>query len=288
MVSNFDLVNLKELLHNFYTLTRIRIVIFDDNFNQIISYPSKHSTYCTLIRADARSAEQCFLGDQRACLMCKSTNELFTYECHAGLTETVAPIKYNKIVIGYIMFGQILQHKDKDEVWTKTEKSLSQYTIDMKALKTSFYKKRYFSEEIIYAASKIMEICSNHLIISRMAMLQEDSLPNKIDTYIREHLPEPLSIDSIKEYFSISKTRLYQICEHSYGMGIAQYIRKLRIQMAEDMLLNTNTSIKQIAESVGIYDYNYFTKIFKKELDITPKEYRKQRKLLNLHALGTQ
>lgn len=53
-----------------------------------------------------------------------------------------------------------------------------------------------------------------------------------------------------------------------------QHIRQLRIQKAKQYLSDTDLHIYEIAELVGIPDYNYFTKIFKKEANCTPKEFR--------------
>ncbi|MFD1904020.1 helix-turn-helix transcriptional regulator [Paenibacillus rhizoplanae] len=86
----------------------------------------------------------------------------------------------------------------------------------------------------------------------------------KIDGYITEHIQEPLSVPVLCKAFSISKSHLYKLSEQNFGMGIAEYIRSLRIQMAKRLLGDTDSPIYEIAEQVGIPDYNYFTKAFKK------------------------
>ena len=48
----------------------------------------------------------------------------------------------------------------------------------------------------------------------------------------------------------------------------------ITLQRAKELLTDTNIPIYQIANEVGIDDYNYFTKIFKKEIGITPKDFR--------------
>jgi YesN/AraC family two-component response regulator len=58
-------------------------------------------------------------------------------------------------------------------------------------------------------------------------------------------------------------------------MPIHKYINSLRIQAAIKLLNTSFISIQDIAAHVGIDDCNYFTKVFKKEVGLTPSEYRK-------------
>ena len=53
MSSFFYDKDLSALMENFYTLTRIRIVLFDSEFNEILSYPSGGHSFCSLMRTNA-------------------------------------------------------------------------------------------------------------------------------------------------------------------------------------------------------------------------------------------
>ena len=272
----FNITDLKELLHNFYTLTKIRIVIFDDTFHEIASYPTRHSTYCQIIRNDPDADLKCILCDQDACIRCKKEQSLYTYQCHAGLTETVVPIKADNIIIGYFMFGQVLQTTDRNQLWTEISDKLISYDIDIVALYHAFSKKRNISSEIIYAASKTMEISASYLYLSRKLTLKDDSIAYKIDTYISTHITEELSASSLCHHFKINKYTLYKVSDQYFGIGIAQHIRNVRIHTAKQLLGDTSLPVYEIAIRVGIPDYNYFTKIFKRETTHLPTQYRKE------------
>jgi AraC-type DNA-binding domain-containing proteins len=272
----FNILDLKELLSNFYTLTKIRIVIFDDSFHELASYPTRHSSYCRIIRNDFKAEEKCISCDQQACLHCKRTQQLYTYQCHAGLTETVVPIKAENIIIGYIMFGQLLQTDNRNTLWNDISKNLSSFNIDMNELHKAYTKKKNISKDTIAAAANMMEISASYLYLSRKLILKEDTLANKIDTYINTHIKDDLSATILCKNFNISKSRLYKISEHSFGMGIAEHIRNIRIHIAKRLLGDTDIPIYEIADMVGINDYNYFTKVFKRETEVLPTTYRKE------------
>ena len=58
-------------------------------------------------------------------------------------------------------------------------------------------------------------------------------------------------------------------------MTLVEYINSSRMKRAAGMPTQSNLSITAIAEKVGIYDVNYFTKIFKKAYQMTPTLYRR-------------
>ena len=80
--------------------------------------------------------------------------------------------------------------------------------------------------------------------------------------------------------YGISRNRLYQVTGHGYGKGIAAYVREIRIKTAMELLNTTEWRISEVAREVGIPDYNYFTKVFKKYMGQTPSQYRKQQGVL--------
>jgi len=59
------------------------------------------------------------------------------------------------------------------------------------------------------------------------------------------------------------------------GISPKQYILNKRLEYAKELLVNTNASIFEIANSVGFPDQLYFSRIFKIKEKISPSEYRK-------------
>lgn len=276
MIFNINKQKLTELLKDFYTLTKIHIAVFDDKFCEITSYPETRSEYCRLLRCDPELGEACANCDREACQKSRQERKLITYRCHAGLTETVTPIMHENAVMGYIMLGQLLQTEDRDKSWAELEPKLSKYSVDIDALKQVYFKKRNYSDEKTIAAAKIMEACSGYIYLSKIFVLKEDALAAKLEKYIAENLAQPLSTEAICRELCISKTRLYELSEHSYGIGIAQHIRNLRVEKAKQLLLDRDKKVGEIADACGFPDYNYFTKVFKRTVGVTPREFRKQ------------
>lgn len=266
----FDTEKLYEIMAHFYTLTKIRIVMFDDNFNQILSVPDKDCGFCGTLKENTMLNERCKLCDTNARSVCRNTNNIHTYTCHAGLTESIAPIKMNGIILGYIMLGQII---DKSKKKKKKNEILS-YAHDYTNLDLAeeYDKLTTKSKKQIEAAANIMEACACYLWANRLVRVNEDCLSVLISTYINNNLTADLSVDALCSHFRISRNKLYKISRDGYGMGIAAYIRKKRVENAATLLKSGSTVVKA-AISSGFEDYNYFSEIFKKETGILPSKY---------------
>ncbi len=137
-------------------------------------------------------------------------------------------------------------------------------------------KIKYKSISQINAASKILEACTYYILQKDLVLIKHDRLIDKINKYIEENLPSAMTAQMLAEVFHISRTRIYEITSEYLGIGIAEYIKKKRLERAKSLLSSSTGTIVSISEAVGFTDYSYFTRVFKKEVGLTPKEYREQ------------
>ena len=87
---NFNKDKLYKLLRSFYILSGIRIVIYDIDYNEVISYPPNNCSYCKLM-----DQKKCQLSNNKAFLKCKESDDLYIYHCHANLVEAMINLKIN-------------------------------------------------------------------------------------------------------------------------------------------------------------------------------------------------
>ena len=262
---------LTNILMDFYTLSHIRIVIYDSSFQRIAAYPERSSDFCSLLKQNSESKKLCRKNEAESCIICSQKNSLHIYQCHAGLTEAVAPIKMNDIILGYIMFGQILR------VNSDTESILeyaSKYIDDQTLLQNSFSKLKVRDDRQIQAIANIMQACTSYLWVNELIKMDSENSVYILTDYINEHLYEDLSVDNLCSLLNISRVKLYEIAHKYYGMSVAKYILKKRIEKAAQLLSESDCYVRDAAINAGFYDYNYFSKVFKKEMGITPLKYK--------------
>ena len=274
MILNYDLERLNELLKNFHELTRTRIVVFDDELEKIAEYPLNDCEFCNLIRSDPQAKKNCIQSDRDACMMAKTRGSIYSYVCHAGLTETVAPVRFGNIVIGYIMFGQVLLKSGNQQNWSQVFSRCAGYKIDFEKLETAFSRKKPITAKHVFAAAQILEACAGYLWLSQLVSLSEESLPRQLDEYIAANLGSDLSSSAICGKFNISRSKLYKIAKENYGTGIDQFVRSERIRLAKNLLSTTELPVSEIAYRAGFNDYNYFIRVFKSQTGTTPYCFR--------------
>lgn len=281
MLSSFNMTKLNDLLKDFYQLTHIRITVFDDTFQELTAYPQELPPFCRMIRNCETGAEKCRNCDRHACEAAAKCSASYTYRCHAGMTECIAPIRLGNIIIGYLFFGHVFSYDNYQAGWEIVRSLCSDYPLSMDALEDACRKQPIISTEYIASASHIMNAVASFLCMERMVSLKQQTLPVQIDDYIQKHFTEKITSPDIARHFHIGKTKLYEIAQQSYGMGIAEYIRKLRIEKAIRLLTEEEDfSLAEIAYECGFDDYNYFITVFKKVTGTSPHAYRQQSTLL--------
>lgn len=98
-----------------------------------------------------------------------------------------------------------------------------------------------------------------------------------IKKFVAEHyMEETLSIKAISEYVFLSTSYLCTLFKNETGWTLNQYITDFRIEKAKKLLQDARYRIADISAQVGYSDGNYFGKIFKKSVGMSPSEYREQ------------
>lgn len=273
---NMNKTSLLELMQDFYLLTGIRIVIFSSTFHEILAWPQSRCDFCKLMHDNGDSARECTKSDHNALERCLKNRKLEIYHCHAGLVEAVAPLIDNNIIIGYIMFGQISDLPSEMETITMLREILKTYQLDnYLANNNNLLQITHKTTDQIQAAAKVLEACTFYVLLKNMITIQRKNFIININNFLMEHLSEDLSIERLMNEFQISRNKLYNACNEHLGQGLAEHIKTLRIKEARRLLKETNLAIYEIADKVGFTDYNYFCRVFKKEVGMPAKQYRK-------------
>ncbi len=97
--------------------------------------------------------------------------------------------------------------------------------------------------------------------------------------YMEHQYPQNITIQQMAEELNVSVNHLIAAFRQETGRTPGNYLRQIRLREALRLLCNTDLSIQDIGVMTGIPDANYFIKLFKKEYDMTPGQYRKYYRL---------
>ena len=92
--------------------------------------------------------------------------------------------------------------------------------------------------------------------------------------HIQQHYTEELTLNRVSEIVHVSPPYISKLFKEKLGMTFLEYLTRIRMEKAKQMLRETQESIRRIGCEVGYQDPNYFSRAFKKYVGVTPREYR--------------
>ncbi|CAN7610586.1 response regulator transcription factor [Paenibacillus sp. LjRoot56] len=92
--------------------------------------------------------------------------------------------------------------------------------------------------------------------------------------YIREHFQEDLQVAELAKLVHMHPSYAGQVFKQEIGENFLEYVNRVRMEKASEMLERTTMKIYEVSGAVGISDYRYFCKLFKSHTGITPTQYK--------------
>ena len=143
-------------------------------------------------------------------------------------------------------------------------------------LMEEFQRKQKFNKH--YQMGVLMEILS--VIARKKSDFQygNPATSKKIDEIckcMRRDISKNPSILEYANMCNLSESRFAHVFTELVGTSPKHYMMILKMEMAKELLLQSNLSVQQVSESIGINDQNYFSRTFKKYVGYSPTEYMK-------------
>lgn len=138
-------------------------------------------------------------------------------------------------------------------------------TIDAKAARCSSLL--YVLLVYISEMNKAVKNKENDVLSTRLA---------PVLNYIYRHMSEDISVAQLAEVMGVTESRLTHLFRQIYNLSPMQAVRKIKINRARSILrIYPNKKIREVAEECGFFSTEYFATVFKRELGMSPTEYRK-------------
>ena len=116
---------------------------------------------------------------------------------------------------------------------------------------------------------KILQMSSSEKEVTR-----SDDFVREVQNYLDEHYLEDINLDEYYKTLPFSKYYIARLVKSYLGVTPISYITSKRMEKARMLLNTTDMKIMDIANEVGYKDIYYFTKVFKKEIGVSPSAYR--------------
>jgi two-component system response regulator YesN len=116
-----------------------------------------------------------------------------------------------------------------------------------------------------------LEACRN---IKTKKEKQASGIISKSKEFIEINYKKDISLDDVSRVVDVSPYYFSKLFKEETGENFIEYLTRIRIEQAKKLLQNRDMSIKNVCSDTGYSDPNYFSRIFKKLVGVTPTEYR--------------
>ena len=130
--------------------------------------------------------------------------------------------------------------------------------------------------EKIHQAKTVQELQQLLLTFIKKHQRQKKYSDNveKVIVILHQHYQEPLTLKEVSENLHLNVMYLGQLFKKETKKSFSAYLNHLRMEKAKQLLLHSNQNINEIASEIGYNNTTYFSKLFKKIVGRSPKEYR--------------
>jgi len=104
----------------------------------------------------------------------------------------------------------------------------------------------------------------------------DDALIAKCQTWIADHYAEPAPVAAMVRLSGLPERSFKRRFQEATGMAPLAYVHTLRLEEAKQMLEATEAPVEAIAQEVGYEDAGFFARLFRREVSLTPSQYRKR------------
>lgn len=95
--------------------------------------------------------------------------------------------------------------------------------------------------------------------------------------FVHDHFAASVQVKDIASQVGVHPVHLARAFRAHFGLSPVEYIRQLRINLAESLLADSQVSLGEIAQQTGFSDQSHFTRTFRNEVGLTPARYRQNR-----------
>lgn len=237
------------------------------------------SPFCAMMARASHTCSLCMQVQEE--LMESARDESCTVNCPAGLSDTAVPVRVGDQLIGFLQTGQVFRNRPSERQFKVAAgmATKSEQAGDIEELKVAYFKTRRLTPVQHDAAVRLLSIFAQHLaIISNRIMVQqknaEPPMITKAKNFIIEHQGEPLSLARVAKAVNTSTYYFCKIFKKFTGLNFVEFLSRVRIERARELLMNPNLRISEIAFEVGFQSLTHFNRVFKKIGGESPSEFR--------------
>jgi AraC-like DNA-binding protein/ligand-binding sensor protein len=235
--------------------------------------------FCAIMADKSRSCASCLRLQQRLSDQAQGGAQSLT--CELGLCDTAVPIRTGDRVVGFLQTGQIFRKKPTEAQFKHSLRLMTEWgmQIEMDRLKDAYFGTRVLSARQHDGVVKLLSIFAQHIsMVSNQILVQQENFEppaiTRAKQFILENQAEDLSLGQVAKSVNTSIFYFCKMFKKATGLNFTDYVSRIRVEKAKNLLLNRNLRVSEIAYEVGFQSLTHFNRVFKKVMGQSPTEYR--------------
>lgn len=111
-------------------------------------------------------------------------------------------------------------------------------------------------------------------------LTRDKDIISEIVHYLEQNYQSNIALQDIAAHFYVSREYVSRKFKQTFGINFSEYLAKYRIDKAKLLMSNPHLKLQDVAELVGFHDVKYFSKVFKKQEGLTPREYKESKAIM--------
>jgi AraC-like DNA-binding protein/ligand-binding sensor protein len=206
-----------------------------------------------------------------------------TVTCQLGLVDTAVPVRLGERLIGFLQTGQVLRKRATPSQIERAAKLIAEWGLQMsrERLQGVYFGTRVLSSKQYDAMIKLLSIFAEHIsVVSNQIIVHRENAESPVikraKDFIIENQAEDLSLGQVAKAVNTSTFHFCKMFKKATGLNFTEYVSRVRVEKARNLLLNPNLRVSEIAYEVGFQSLTHFNRVFKKITGRSPTNYREQ------------
>jgi ligand-binding sensor protein/AraC-like DNA-binding protein len=270
---------------------------------------SRCTEYCSLVRGTDTLNDLCRKCDARGGLEAARIGKPYVYLCHMGVLDLAIPIVVQGHYIGAVLAGQVIPGNEEDRLALEKivdsgdggiEPALARNLGELsRRLPVMTLKRANIVADMIFQITNY--IIEEALVKIKLNESWDETLPHVPEPvsllrlqsdipvqrpvyntlilkpafeYIQHNFAKRITLDEMAALCNISSSYFSKLFNKITGDSFSNYINRVRINRACELLSTTDTPITVIALDLGFEDNSYFDKVFKRLVGLVPSTYK--------------
>ena len=239
--------------------------------------------FCVMMAQSNRTCAACLEVQQQAVDAAKDRPATVT--CFAGLSDTAVPVKLGQRRIGFLQTGQVALKQPTKAGFKSINAKIMECApnIDLTRLEEAYLNSKVLTQRQHAAVIRLLEIFGQQVsaVANRMTLQDADAEPPMIrqaKAYISGHYGDPVGLAEIARKMHVSTFYFCKMFKKATGLTFTDYLGRVRVEKAKNLLLNPHLRVSEIAYTVGFQSLTHFNRVFRKLTGESPTDFREKLK----------